>query len=79
MHDELIELKEKQDLIDKPAERKERKIVGTPDYIPPEVLNLECISNPSMDWWALGVIVYEMVVGQAPFSDNRVKNIFEKI
>lgn len=53
--------------------------MGTPDYIPPEVLNLTCYSNPSMDWWSLGVIIYEMTVGFTPFGGDSPEEIFEKI
>ena len=40
--------------------------MGTPDYIAPEVLQkkgygLEC------DWWSLGAIMFEMMVGYPPF------------
>jgi novel protein kinase C epsilon type len=36
---------------------------GTPDYISPEVLQ-ELEYGPSVDWWALGVLMYEMVAGK---------------
>lgn len=36
---------------------------GTPDYISPEVLQ-ELEYGPSVDWWALGVLMYEMVAGE---------------
>jgi hypothetical protein len=36
---------------------------GTPDYIAPEILD-EKDYGPSVDWWALGVLMYEMMVGQ---------------
>ena len=32
-----------------------------------------------MDWWALGVILYEMTVGMTPFGDDTIEKIFEKI
>lgn len=34
------------------------KIIGTPDYIAPEIINQTSINNHSIDWWSLGVIAY---------------------
>lgn len=36
---------------------------GTPDYIAPEII-LEKDYGASVDWWAMGVLMYEMIAGQ---------------
>ncbi len=53
--------------------------MGTPDYIPPEVLNGVSTNNKSIDWWSLGVITYELIVGLPPFNDDSVEAIFSNI
>jgi serine/threonine protein kinase len=48
--------------------------VGTPDYMAPEMINGTGCLNPSVDWWAIGCIIYELIVGIPPFnSDTREK------
>lgn len=37
--------------------------VGTPDYIAPEVF-MQTGYNKLCDWWSLGVIMYEMLIGK---------------
>eukprot|EP00053_Salpingoeca_punica_P011981 m.106914 g.106914 ORF g.106914 m.106914 type:complete len:716 (-) comp15822_c0_seq2:755-2902(-) len=51
---------------------------GTPDYIAPEILNEENY-GASVDWWALGVLMYEMLAGQPPFEADNEDDLFEAI
>jgi serine/threonine protein kinase len=44
-------------------------ICGTPEYIAPETL-LNKGSNKGVDFWGLGILIYEMMVGTDPFSDD---------
>lgn len=55
--------------------RKDRTLaystVGTPDYIAPEVFNGSEGYGEEIDWWSLGTILFEMMVGYPPFySEN---------
>ncbi|XP_017300306.1 protein kinase C epsilon type-like [Diaphorina citri] len=49
---------------------------GTPDYIAPEILQ-ELDYGPSVDWWALGVLMYEMMAGQPPFEADNEDDLFD--
>merc|ERR1719362_226413 len=51
---------------------------GTPDYIAPEII-LEQGYGASVDWWALGVLLYEMLVGQPPFEFENEEDLFHAI
>ncbi|CAH1114575.1 unnamed protein product [Psylliodes chrysocephalus] len=51
---------------------------GTPDYIAPEILQ-ELEYAASVDWWALGVLMYEMMAGQPPFEADNEDDLFESI
>ncbi|XP_062118368.1 probable serine/threonine protein kinase IREH1 [Humulus lupulus] len=47
--------------------RKKRSAVGTPDYLAPEIL-LGTGHGTTADWWSVGVILFELIVGIPPFN-----------
>lgn len=51
---------------------------GTPEFLAPEVL-LEPTYTRAVDWWGLGVLIYEMLVGESPFPGDVEEEIFEAI
>ncbi|KAI9137557.1 v-akt murine thymoma viral oncogene-like 3 transcript variant 1 [Paraphysoderma sedebokerense] len=52
---------------------------GTPEYLAPEILEEEEYGK-SVDWWALGIVMYEMLVGKPPFgSPESVEKLFQAI
>jgi protein kinase A len=53
-------------------------LCGTPEYIAPEVLLNKGHGKP-VDWWTLGILIYEMVTGQPPFCDEDPMGIYQKI
>jgi len=53
-------------------------LCGTPEYIAPEVLLNKGHGKP-VDWWTLGILVYEMIVGYPPFVDEDPMGIYQKI
>ena len=57
------------------SQKNNLKLIGTPDYIAPEIINQTSINNKSIDWWSLGVIAYEMMIGCPPFSAMTVDEI----
>ena len=53
-------------------------IAGTPDYLAPELL-LRHPHNEKVDWWSLGVCLYEFMTGIPPFMDETAEAVFENI
>ena len=61
------------------TEKAHRRIVGTPDYMAPEMIDSTDDNGPSIDWWAIGCIVYELIVGLPPFNAESIQEIWENI
>lgn len=64
--------------MDHRARRQKRSAVGTPDYLAPEIL-LGTGHGTSADWWSVGVILFELLVGIPPFNAEHPQTIFDNI
>jgi len=51
---------------------------GTPEYLAPEII-FSTGHTLGVDWWAIGVLLYEMVSGYPPFYDDNVLELYRKI
>ncbi|CAG0917028.1 unnamed protein product [Notodromas monacha] len=52
--------------------------VGTPDYIAPEVF-MQTGYSSACDWWSLGIIMYEMLIGYPPFCSEKPQDTYRKV
>ncbi|KAF7650057.1 hypothetical protein LDENG_00132130 [Lucifuga dentata] len=55
-----------------------REILGTPEYVAPEILNYEPISTAT-DMWSIGVLTYVMLTGESPFLGDDKQETFLNI
>lgn len=65
---------------DRPLDRRQRAFstVGTPDYIAPEVFSKQGYDH-TVDWWSVGTILFEMLVGYPPFFSDEPSTTCQKI
>ncbi|CAI5928746.1 unnamed protein product [Closterium sp. NIES-65] len=60
------------------VEKKKEQTVGTPDYLAPEIL-LGTGHGATADWWAVGVMLFELLCGVPPFNAPSPEIIFDNI
>lgn len=53
-------------------------LCGTPQYLAPEIISVKAYGKP-VDWWALGIIIYELVSGMIPFNAENDRKLYNKI
>lgn len=53
-------------------------VCGTTEYMAPEVLKQEGHTK-NVDWWAVGILIYEMTFGRSPFYDKNRMSLEENI
>ena len=58
---------------------KKKTVCGTPNYIAPEVIDGGSGHSYEVDVWAIGIIIYTLIIGKPPFETNDIKQTYKNI
>ncbi|XP_035827473.1 microtubule-associated serine/threonine-protein kinase 3 [Aplysia californica] len=68
-----------EDALDKDCKQfRDKQVFGTPEYIAPEVILRQGYGKP-VDWWSMGIILYEFLVGCVPFFGDTPEELFSQV
>jgi serine/threonine protein kinase len=60
------------------SRQKRRSFVGSAEYIAPETVRCE-VQTKAMDWWSVGIMLYEMLVGRTPFNAETNNKVYSAV